>query len=127
MLGNAVKKAGVAPYIGDGSNRWSAAHRSDVAIFLRLIVEKAHTTNTSFYHAVAEEGIPFKDIMGAIAKKLDVPLKSQSVEEATSILGFFAPLVSWDNPTSSERTRRELGWEPRNIGLLEDIEQNYFL
>lgn len=127
MLGNLSKKSGVAPYIKSGTNKWPAAHRLDIAVFLRLILEKAHGTKTSFYHGVAEEGIETKEIMGAIGKKLNLPVKSMTVEEATAVLGpFFAQAVGWDNPSSSEITRRELGWEPKNIGLLEDIEKHYF-
>ena len=126
MLGNLSKKSGVVPYIGDGTNKWPAVHRFDVAVFLRLIIEKAHQTKTASYHAVSEESIKVKDIMGAIASKTNLPLKSMSKDEATPVLGWFAEAISWDNPSSSEITRRELGWKPKNIGLVEDIEKNYF-
>ena len=50
----------VAGYLGDGSNRWPAVHRSDAATFTRLVVEKAQAG--SVWHATAEEGVRTRDI-----------------------------------------------------------------
>lgn len=127
MLGNLSKKAGYACYVGDGQNVWTGAHRLDTAVMLRLIVEKGHDTSMPFYHAVAEERVKMKDIMTAIGSRLGLPVYSKTVEEASESLGWFSHAISWDNPTSSEKTRKELGWTPTEIGLVEDIEKNYFL
>ncbi len=41
--------------------------------------------------------------------------------------GFLTMLIARDNPTSTETTRRILGCEPANPGLLEDFETgDYF-
>lgn len=119
-----AREKGKAVYIGDGSSRWPAVHRDDAAVLLRLALEKGRAGGV--YHAVAEEGIPIKDIMGTIGKRLNLPVKGTSVEEATGVLGFFATLIAMDNPVSSEKTRKELGWTPTRPGLLEDVEANYF-
>lgn len=127
MLGNLSKKAGYACYVGDGQNVWSGAHRLDTAVMLRLIIEKRHETSLPFYHAAAEEGVKMKDIMTAVGNRLGLPVYSKTVEEASESLGWFAQAISWNNPTSSEQTRKALGWTPEQIGLVEDIEKNYFL
>lgn len=124
MLGEAAKRHGAATYIGDGSARWSAVQRFDAAVLVRLAVEKGKAGAT--YIAAAEQGVPMKDIMTAIGDKLGLPVQSKTTEEAIPLLGTFAHAINLDNPASSERTQAELGWKPENLGLLEDIKQNYF-
>ena len=50
-----AREKGVSAYLGEGLNRWPAAHVLDVARLYRLALEKA--VPGSRYHAVAEEGI----------------------------------------------------------------------
>ena len=121
---NIAREKGYVTYIDDGSTRWPAAHRLDAAVLFRLALEKG--TAGATYHAVAEQGVAMKDMMTVIGKHLQLPVKSKSVNEAMEAMGFFAHVISRDNPTSSEKTQKELGWHPKNIGLLADIEANYF-
>lgn len=67
-----------------------------------------------------------REIATVIAKKLGVPLVSQSPEEAAAHFGPFAPFVGTDRPTASARTREELGWRPRHRTLIEDLEQGVY-
>ncbi|KXS96505.1 hypothetical protein AC578_6311 [Pseudocercospora eumusae] len=124
MLGNIAKQNGFVTYIDEGANRWPATHRNDVASMLRLAVEKG--TTGAIYHAVAEEGVAMKDIMTALGSKLQLPVQSKTPEEGHSLLGFFGYIVGADNPTSSEKSRKTLGWQPTQAGLVEDIAQSYF-
>ncbi|EME82709.1 uncharacterized protein MYCFIDRAFT_87637 [Pseudocercospora fijiensis CIRAD86] len=124
MLGNIAKQNGFVTYINDGAARWPATHRNDVASMLRLAVEKG--TAGAIYHAIAEEGVAMKDIMTAVGSKLQLPVQSKTPEEAQALLGFFGPIVGADNPTSSEISKKALGWQPTQPGLVEDIAQNYF-
>lgn len=118
------RQKGSVIYIGDGSARWPAVHRDDAAVLLRLALEKG--TAGATYHANAEQGVPMKDILTVVGKHLQLPLKGQSVQEAMGALGFMAPMIAMDNPTSSEKTQKELGWHPTRSGLLADMEANYF-
>lgn len=124
MMIGAAQKAGSVTYIGDGTQRWPAVNRFDAAVLCRLAVEKC--TGGARYHAVAEQGVPMKDIMTLVGEKLSLPVESKTVEEAGASMGFFANIIALDNPTSSEKTQKELGWKPAGPGLLEDMEKFYF-
>lgn len=117
----AVARAkGRSAYVGDGAQRWPVVHLRDAAEAYRLVLERG--APGARYHAIAEGGIRVRDIAGVIARKLDVPLVSQSPEEAAAHFGPLSLFVGTDRPTSSVRTREELGWSPRHPGLLEDLE-----
>jgi nucleoside-diphosphate-sugar epimerase len=120
-----ARKKKESGYIGDGLNRWPSVHRLDAARRFRLALEKGPAGGT--YHGVAEEGIPFRDIAGLIARRLNVSAVSKSPAEAAKQFGFRASWVGIDNPTSSRLTRERLGWRPTQIGLLSDLERaDYF-
>jgi nucleoside-diphosphate-sugar epimerase len=114
-----ARAKGVSVYVGDGHNRWPAAHVADVARLYRLALEKG--TAGARYHAVAEEGVPLKDIATAIGRGLNVPVTSISQEQAQEHFGFFGFFAGRDSPVSSARTRGQLGWNPTGPTLLTDL------
>ena len=116
----AVARAkGVSAYVGEGQNRWPAAHVLDVARLYRLALEK--DTAGARYHAVAEEGVRLKDIAAAIGRGLNVPVTSISQQQAQEHFGFFGFFAGRDSPVSSARTREQLGWQPAGPTLLTDL------
>jgi nucleoside-diphosphate-sugar epimerase len=120
-----AREKGVAAYVGDGLNRWPAAHVLDVARLYRLALEKQEAGTR--YHAVAEEGIPARDIAEVIARGLKVPVVALSPEEATAHFGWLGAFMGLDIPASSAITRERLGWHPTGPGLIADLEQmRYF-
>jgi nucleoside-diphosphate-sugar epimerase len=120
-----AREKGVAAYLGDGRNHWPAVHRFDAATLYRLVLEKG--VAGARYHGVAEEGLPFRDIAGAIGRGLNVPVVSKSSEQAGEHFGWFAHFAAIDNLASSQRTREVLSWEPKQRGLIADLEQgSYF-
>ena len=114
-----AREKGVSAYVGEGLNRWPAAHVLDVARLYRLALEK-HEAGAR-YHAVGEEGVPLRDIAEAIGGGLKVPVVSISPEEASAHFGFFATFASLDLSASSVRTQERLGWRPTGCGLIEDL------
>jgi nucleoside-diphosphate-sugar epimerase len=120
-----ARKNGVAVYIGDGNDRWPSAHRLDVARLYRLALEKGAAD--AVYHAVAEEGVPMRQIIEVIGRALNVPVISIKKEEAGAHFGPLAMFAGLDLPASSAKTQAELGWKPTQIGLIADIGQpGYF-
>lgn len=115
------REKGACAYVGDGLNRWPAAYILDVARLYRLAIEKAEPN--AKYHAVAEEGVPMRDIAEAIGRRLKLPVKSIAPEEAQAYFGWLAMFAGHDMPASSAQTRRKLGWEPIGPGLIADLEQ----
>lgn len=116
-----ARKKGIAAYVGQGASRWPAAHRQDVARLFRLALEDGSAG--ARYHAVAEEGVSMRSIAELISKRLDLPAKSLTDEEAASHFGWLAAFVARDNHVSSELTRKELGWSPVGPDLLTDIDR----
>jgi nucleoside-diphosphate-sugar epimerase len=123
LIGIARAK-GVSAFVGDGSSRWPAVHRRDAARLFRLAVEAAPAG--SCVHGAGEEGVPFRDIAGAIGRQLKLPVVSIAAEEAGDHFGLLAALVSIDDPTSSALTQERLGWRPEGPGLVADIEQGHY-
>ena len=116
-----AREKGVCAYIGDGRNRWPAAHVLDTARLYRLALEKAE--RGAKYHAVAEEGVPLKDIAETIGRRLKLPVKSVAGEEAQAYFGWLAMFAGRDSPASSAQTRKKLGWQPTGPGLIADLER----
>jgi len=125
LLIRLAREKRAAVYVGAGLNRWPAVHRLDAAQLFRLALEKGAAG--ARYHAVAEEGVPFRDIATVIGRRLDVPVLSKVGEEAARYFDWFAHFAALDNPTSSRRTRELLGWQPQQAGLIADLDRaRYF-
>jgi len=119
-----AREKGVSGYIGDGTNRWPAVHRLDSAHLFRLALNQAPAGST--LHAVADEGVPIRDIAEVIGRHLVVPVVSISPEEAPAHFTWLAGFLGADSPASSAITRELLGWNPTQPGLIEDLEQGHY-
>lgn len=120
-----ARQKGAAAYVGEGNERWAAAHRLDVARLYRLALEKG--TADGIYHAVGEEGVPMRQIVDVIGRALNVPVISIEKEEADAYYGPLAMFAGLDMPASSALTQKWLDWTPTQIGLIADIGQpGYF-
>jgi len=124
MLVGVARDKGVSGYVGDGSARWPATHRLDVARAFRLALEHAPAGST--LHGVAEEGVAGRAFAEVIGRKLDIPVVAVSSEDAVRHFGFLGLILSMDSVASSALTRDVLGWEPTHPGLLQDLGEDHY-
>lgn len=115
-----ARQKGVSAYIGDGSNRWPAAHISDVARLYHLAFEKAEPG--AIYHAVDEEGVSMKAIAEALGRGLKIPVVSIKPEDADAHFGWLGRFAVHDMPASSALTRQKLNWTPTGPGMIADLD-----
>ncbi len=115
------RQQSVCAYLGDGLNRWPAAHVLDVARLYRLAIEKAEPN--AKYHAVAEEGVPMRAVAEAVGRRLNLPVRCLDPGEAQAFFGWLGRFAALDMPASSEQTRTRLGWRPAGPGLIADLQQ----
>jgi nucleoside-diphosphate-sugar epimerase len=125
MVIDMAKEKGQSAYLGEGNNRWPAVHRLDAAVVYRLIIEKQ--PEQKVYHAVAEEGIPFKLIATAIGKGLQLPTVSVNGDDAEAHFGWFKHFAGMNCSASSELSRKTLGWEPAHPTLLDELIPGIYL
>ena len=116
LLTNIARRTGVSGYPGDGAQRWPAVHALDAAVLFRLALEQAEAGTS--WHAVADEGDKVRDIAAVIGRRLGLPVESVPMET----YGPLGPIFAADQPSSSTYTRQALGWEPKHLSLLEDLE-----
>ena len=119
-----ARSKGVSGYIGDGANRWPAVHRLDAAHLCRLAVDNAPAGTT--LHAVADEGVPVREIAEVIGRHLEVPVVSIPPENAAEHFTWLCGFIGLDSPASSAATRNRFAWEPTHPGLIEDLEQGHY-
>jgi nucleoside-diphosphate-sugar epimerase len=119
-----ARDKGVSGFVGDGANRWPAVHRDDAARLFRLALEEAEAG--SVLHAVADEGVPVRDIAAVIGRHLSVPVKSIAPEAAGEHFGWLAGFLTADCPATSTITQRILGWQPTGPGLVEDLDKGHY-
>ena len=116
LLTDMARRTGVSGYPGDGAQRWPAVHAVDAAVLFRLVLEKAPAGTA--WHAVSDQGDAVRDIATVIGRRLELPV--QAVPQET--FGPLGPIFATDQPSTSTHTRQALGWEPRQLSLLEDLE-----
>jgi nucleoside-diphosphate-sugar epimerase len=124
VLVGIARDKGVSAYIGDGSNRWPAVHRTDAAHLYRLALENAPAG--SVLHAVADEGVPIRAVAEVIGRQLDVPVVSISADDAAEHFTWLSGFIGADSPASSTLTRELLGWQPAQPGLIDDLDKGHY-
>lgn len=129
MLIDVARTSGVSAYVGDGDNRWPGVHRLDAARLLRLAVENAPAGFRA--HAIAEEGVTFREIARAIGDGLGLPTREIDTDVAAEhfarLGGPLALLPGADIPASGAVTRELLDWHPTGPDLLTDLRTGPYL
>jgi len=118
------RAAGVSGYVGDGSNTWPAVHRADAAALVALAAENAPAG--SVLHAVAEVGVPHRDIAESIGRKLDLPVRAFEPGEVAPPYQWLERFLGVSSLASSEITRATMGWSPTHPTLLDDLDAGFY-
>jgi len=124
MLIQLARERGASGYVEAGANRWAAVHRLDAARVFRLALDANEAG--ARYHAVGDEGVPFREIAGVIARRLGLPLVGKSGADAAAHFGWFTHFASADMAAASAWTRERLGWRALRPGLLADVDRSAY-
>jgi nucleoside-diphosphate-sugar epimerase len=119
LITAAARRHGVSAMVGEGTNGWSAVHRTDAARLVRLGLE--HAPAGTRMHVTAEDAVPTRDIAQAIGDALGVPVTSVDPADAVDHFGFIGQFFAMPMAATSTVTRALLGWQPTGPTLLEDI------
>jgi nucleoside-diphosphate-sugar epimerase len=119
-----ARRKGVSGYIGDGANRWPAVHRLDAARLFRLALEKAPAGSS--LHAVADEGVPTRELAAVIGRHLKLPVATIAPKDAAQHFGWLSGPLALDSPASSAITRERFAWQPTHPGLLADLDEGHY-
>ncbi len=108
-------------YLGRGLNLYSNVHVDDLAALYSLALERG--VAGALYHAVAGE-VANRTIAQGVAAARGVATRSLTLGEAIERWGKFDTLIGMATCSRSRapRSRRELGWSPRHLDLMTDID-----
>ena len=116
-----ARQKGVSAYVGEGQNRFSAAHVLDVARLYQLAVEQGRAGER--FNAVGEEGVAARDIATVIGEGLGVPVVSVAPDKVAEHFGWLGMFAGLDLLASSAWTRERLHWYPQGPGLIADLQK----
>ena len=127
MFTQSAKETGAARYIGDGQNRWAFVDVDDLAQLYVLALEKAPPG--SLYNAAHGPAYLVHEIAEAASIGAGAKGKTQALplEEARKTMGAFADALVLDQQVSGEKAKKELGWSPRAVSVLEDLKTGSYL
>jgi nucleoside-diphosphate-sugar epimerase len=123
-IASIARQRGVSGYPADGTNRWAAVHRSDAARLITLGLAKAVSDDPGKgvrLHAVAEGGIPTRDIAEAIGRAFDLPVASIDPANVQDHFGWIGTFFGMEMSAKSAATQQFLGWTPMGPTLVEDL------
>jgi hypothetical protein len=99
-------------------------HRLDAAHLFRLAVEEVPAGST--LHAVADQGVPIRDIAEVTGRHLSLPVVSIAPGDAAGHFTWLAQFLALDIPASSTLTRELTSWQPTQPGLIQDLEKGHY-
>jgi len=120
LLYDDARQHGVVRYIGAGRNIWSHVHIDDVVALYRAALDSA-PPGAFYFTANGEAG--FGTVAAAVGKAQGRP--TVSIDEQTAIAAWGSERARFAMGSNSRvravAARRDLGWTPRGLGLLEAI------
>jgi nucleoside-diphosphate-sugar epimerase len=127
LLIRLARKRGNAAHAGPGENIWSNVHIDDLVPLYALAIDKAPAG--AFYFAENGEN-SMREVCEAINRMLGFagPPSAMSMQEAAAEWGegTTEDTMASNSRVRANSARRELGWQPRARGLIEEIEQGCY-
>jgi nucleoside-diphosphate-sugar epimerase len=120
VIADIARRTGVSGYPGDGTDQWAAVHRFDAGRLVALGLQKAPAG--ARLHAVAEVGVPTREIAEAIGRALRLPVTSIDPADVAEHFGWIGRFFAMDLQATSTATQQLLGWTPTGPTLIEDID-----
>jgi nucleoside-diphosphate-sugar epimerase len=126
MIVQSARDTGAAQYVGDGQNRWPFVDVDDLAQLYVLALEKA--PGGSLYNAVDGPSYRVLEVMEAasIGAGANGKTHGSPLEEARKTMGAFADALVLDQQVSGEKAKKELGWSPRAVSVLDDLKSGSY-
>jgi nucleoside-diphosphate-sugar epimerase len=122
-----AKKFGVPKHIGPGENRWANVHIDDLITMYLLAIEKAPAG--AFYFAENGEN-SIREICEAISRMLGQGGRTQTMSMAEAANewgdGPANDTMGSNSRVRAKRARLELGWRPKGLSLIEEIERGCY-
>ncbi len=122
-----ARKTGTACHIGSGGNIWSNVHIDDLVDLYLLALDSA--PSGAFYFAENGEN-SMHEVCAAIARMLGLHGATQSMTVAQAAQhwgeGPANDTMGSNSRVRAVRARQELGWRPRAMPLLEEIERGCY-
>ncbi|CAM1510641.1 Fc.00g009760.m01.CDS01 [Cosmosporella sp. VM-42] len=120
------KQAGKVTCVDGGKNHTTVVHVDDAARLYLLAAEKANAGDT--FNASGATNFTARQIFDAIATAIGVSVESLSYEDAVAKLDmFFAWFLRAENRASGAKAVRELGWQPKGMGILDEISKGSYV
>lgn len=126
LLVSSAREDGMARYLEEGDNHWSLVHVDDLADLYVRVLEKAPAGQ--LYIASAGKPVRVRDLAEAASRAAGAEGRTQSwrLEEAYQVLGPWVKALRHDQQLSSEKARRELGWEPRGPSIFDELKHGSY-
>ena len=122
-LVDGARHAGVARYIDAGDNRFSTVHVDDLADLYLLALESERASGP---HNASSGEVAQRELAEAVGRLIGTSVTSWPLAEARSRLGIVADTMAMNGRISAARARRELRWNPRRPGLVDEIERGSY-
>jgi len=123
MFANSALERGAATIVGDGNNRWPTIGVRDLGELIALTIERGRPGRP--YNAVNDDR--FTQLEIAVAASRGAGAGGAKTHVPDELMGRFGLCLALDQVICGQHAREELGWEPREPSIVEELEFGSYL